>query len=160
MRDASSWWYTGRAPLAVLILGLVVLLTPSVLAPVLPAVRFLTWERWGLASALLVFAAFLYGRERRTGQQLARPWPMRLAARVSLALLTAGLAIPQKAELFHVIARARNFSGVLSVVEARPENYLALRHGKIVHGSQLQDPHRTRLRPGYFALNTPGSVPL
>ncbi len=158
MRDASSWWYTGRASLAAVVLSVVVLLIPSVLAPVLPAVRFLAWERWGLASALLVLAAFLNKHEQRTGQKKPGPWPVRLAARVSLAVLTAGLAIPQKAELFHVIAHARNFYGVLSVVEAQPENYLALRHGKIVHGFQFQDPQRTRLATGYFGQNSPANI--
>jgi hypothetical protein len=159
MDDDSSWWHTGRASLAVAMLGGVALLAPSVLAPVWPpAAQFPVWARWTIASALFLLAAWLYLRERRAGLRKARPWPIRLAARMCLALLTAGLAIPQKAEFFHVVARARNFYGVLSVVEVQRENYLALRHGKIVHGFQFQDPRRARLATGYFGENSPANI--
>jgi hypothetical protein len=157
-RDASSWWHTGRASLAAALFGGVALLTPSVLAPVWPAARLHVWEQRGIAGALFVLAAVLYLRERRAGTGETRRWPIQLAARVSLALLTAGLAIPQKAAFFHVVARARNFYGVLSVVEAQPENYLALRHGKIVHGFQFQDPQRARLTTGYYGQNSPANI--
>ena len=159
MRDASSWWHTGRASLAAALSGGVALLTPSVLAPVWPAAaRFPVWERWAIAGAFFVLAGLLHLRERRAGVSNPRAWPIRLAARLCLALLTAGLAIPQKAEFFHVIARTRSFYGVLSVVEVHPENYLALRHGKIVHGFQFQDPQRARLATGYFGQNSPANI--
>jgi hypothetical protein len=159
MRDPSSWWHTGRASLAAAMFGGVALLTPSVLAPVWPAAAQIpVWGRWAFASALFVLAGLLYLRERRAHVRNARPWPIRIAARMCLALLTAGLAIPQKAEFFHVIARARNFYGVLSVVEVQRENYLALRHGKIVHGFQFQDRQRARLATGYFGQNSPANI--
>lgn len=159
MRDTSSWWYTGKVSLAVIMLCGAALLTPSVLAPVLPAAaRVPVLERWEIGGALLALATFLYLRERSAGALNASHWPVRGAARICLALLAAGLAIPQKAEFSHVIARARNFYGVLSVVEVQPENYFALRHGKIVHGFQFQDPPRRRLATGYFGVNSPANV--
>jgi hypothetical protein len=65
-------------------------------------------------------------------------------------LLTAGLLIPQKAALYHVIASSRNFYGVLSVVSVDPENYLALQYGSTVHGFQYRDALRARLATGYY----------
>ncbi|PYU18974.1 MAG: hypothetical protein DMG30_25885 [Acidobacteria bacterium] len=64
-------------------------------------------------------------------------------------MLTAGLLIPQKAALYHVIASSRNFYGVLSVVNV-DENYLALRYGSTVHGFQYRDAQRARLATGYY----------
>ncbi len=160
MRDASSWWHMGRASLAAAMFAGVALLTPSVLVPVWPvAGRLPLWARWGTAGAIFVIAAWRNLRERRAGPaEKIRSWPTRLAARVCLALLTAGLAIPQKADFFHVVALSRNFYGVLSVVEAQPENYLALRHGKIVHGFQFQDAQRVRLATGYYGHNSPANI--
>ena len=73
-------------------------------------------------------------------------------------MLTAGLAIPQKAALFHVVARSRNFYGVLSVIDAQPENYLALRHGSIVHGFQFEDAERHDLATGYYGENSAANI--
>ena len=79
-------------------------------------------------------------------------------ARCSLAVLTAGLAIPQKADFFHVVGRSRNFYGVLSVIDVQPENYLALRHGEIVHGFQFEDAARRRLATGYYGENSAANI--
>ena len=159
MRDESSWWYRGRTWLGAALFALVALVTPSVLAAVWPtAAKIPTWERWGLAAAPLALAAWLYLRERPAAGHHSGPWAVRLAARCCLALLTAGLAIPQKAELFHVVARSRNFYGVLSVVDVQAENYLALRHGKIVHGFQFQDAARRSLATGYYGENSAANI--
>ena len=156
--DKNSWWYRGSAPLAALVLAGAAFALPAVLAPVVPGLRLALWERGLLPAALLAFAGFLMVRERRKSQTSRQVWPMRLAARVTLGVLTAGLAIPQKAEFFHVVARARNFYGVLSVVDVQPENYFALRHGKIVHGFQFQDAQRARVATGYYGENSAANI--
>jgi hypothetical protein len=102
---------------------------------------------------MVIAAIFRYAMDRRTPPAPA-PRLVRGASRIALALLTAGLVIPQKAEFYHVIAQSRNFYGVLSVVTVDTENYLALRHGNIVHGIQYRDPHGARLTTGYYG---PGS---
>jgi hypothetical protein len=159
MKETSSWWHSGRTSLGVALFGLIAVLTPSVLAPVWPAAaQFPRWGRLGVAGALLVLAAWVYLREQSSREPRGGPWAVRLAARCSLAVLTAGLAIPQKADFFHVVRRSRNFYGVLSVIDAQPENYLALRHGEIVHGFQFEDAARRRLATGYYGENSAANI--
>ena len=83
---------------------------------------------------------------------------MRSATRIALALLTLGLLIPQKAALYHVIASSRDFYGVLSVVSVSDDNYLALRHGDIVHGFQYQDKQRSRVATGYYGAASGANI--
>ena len=155
MRERSSWWYMGRASLALLILAGAVLLAPAVLSPIWERAARLPRSIGFYPAAVLTVAAILrYAMERRAPLAAPAPNLVRNAARVVLALLTAGLLIPQKAALYHVIASSRNFYGVLSVVSEEKENYLALRHGSTVHGFQYRDAHRARLATGYFG---PGS---
>ena len=155
-RERSSWWHKGRASLALLILSGAVLLAPTLLAPVWSTAARLPPRFAVYAAALLAGAALLtYAMERFTLRERAstiRPSPflVRSASRIALALLTFGLLIPQKAALYHVIASSRDFYGVLSVVSVSDDDYLALRHGNIVHGFQYQDKQRARLATGYY----------
>jgi hypothetical protein len=154
-RERSSWWHTGRTSLALQILAGAVLLAPTILAPVWrEAARLRPLIGVGAAAVLTGAAVFRYAMEQRTSKTAPAPFLVRSAARIVLALLTAGLVIPQKAALYHVIASTRNFYGVLSVVSVEQENYLALRYGSTVHGFQYQDPQRARLATGYYG---PGS---
>ena len=88
----------------------------------------------------------------------AAPFLVRSASRIALALLSAGLVIPQKAALYQVIASSRNFYGVLSVVRVEKENYLALRYGNTVHGFQYQDPQRANIPTGYYGRNSGANI--
>jgi len=154
-QDQSSWWYTGRASLAIFILAGVVLLAPSVVAPVWPKAPHLPQSLHFLAAAILFCAAiFKYALERRDPRKVPATSLVRAASRIALALLAAGLMIPQKAALYHVVATSRNFYGVLSIFNVEKENYLALRYGNTLHGFQYQDPQRARLATGYYG---PGS---
>ncbi len=151
MSDPSSWWHTGGLSLALSIFAGLVLLAPPILSPVWgAAAHFPRWSIFGSAGALLLGSLICFLMERRRPALPPRPFWVRAAARTALALLTAGLAITQKAEFYNVLARSRNFYGVLSVVASPSEGYLALRHGKIVHGFQFQDPARAHLATGYF----------
>jgi hypothetical protein len=150
VRDRSSWWYRGRASLALLLLAGVPLLAPAVLSPLWSQVARLPRSIGLYAAAVLTAGAILlYTMERGARQTAPAPTMARNAARLVLALLTAGLLIPQKAALYHVIASSRNFYGVLSVVDV-DDNYLALRYGSTVHGFQYRDPQRARLATGYY----------
>jgi hypothetical protein len=150
VRERSSWWYGGRASLAFLLLAGTALLAPAVLTPLWKDVALLPRSIGLYAAAVLTSAAILlYVRERRTPQTAPAPMLVRNAARVVLALLTAGLLIPQKAALYHVIASSRSFYGVLSVIGV-DDSYLALRYGSTVHGFQYRDPQRSRLATGYY----------
>lgn len=46
----------------------------------------------------------------------------------------------------------------MSVVSVEAENYLALRHGNIVHGFQYQDPQRARLATGYYGPRSGANI--
>src|SRR5436853_561559 len=149
-RERSSWWYRGQASLALLILAGAALLAPAVLSPLWQEGARLPRSIGLYAAAVLTGAAVLrYATECRASQPARAPILVRNASRVLLALLTAGLLIPQKAALYHVIASSRNFYGVLSVVNV-DENYLALRYGSTVHGFQYRDAQRARLATGYY----------
>jgi hypothetical protein len=150
-RERSSWWYTGRTSLALLILAGSVLLAPSILAAVWKEAGQFPPSAGRYPAAMLVAAGiFRYVMERRNPKIAPAPGMVHGASRIALALLTAGLIIPQKAELYHVIASSRNFYGVLSVVSVDQEHYLALRYGNIIHGFQYRDPQRAHLATGYY----------
>jgi hypothetical protein len=157
--QASSWWFSGRPSLAFLILAGVVLLAPTVAASIWKQAAGLPYSLSPYAAAVLIAAAALrYLIERRAPRAAPAPAFVRNASRTALALLTAGLIIPQKAAFYHVIATSRNFYGVLSVVSVEQDNYLALRHGNIVHGFQYQDRQRARLVTGYYGPHSGANI--
>jgi len=157
--QASSWWFNGRPSLALLILAGVVLLAPIVSASIWKQAAGLPYSLSPYAAAVLVAAAALrYVMERHAPRAAQSPAFVRNVSRIALALVTAGLVIPQKAAFYHAIATSRNFYGVLSVVSVEPENYLALRHGNIVHGFQYQDPQRARLVTGYYGPHSGANI--
>ncbi|MGA8234106.1 MAG: hypothetical protein WB795_21700 [Candidatus Acidiferrales bacterium] len=158
-RERSSWWYTGRVSLALLILAGCVLLAPSLVAAAWKeAGQFPPWASRYAAAALAAAGVWRYAMERGNSKTVAAPGLVRGASRIALALLTAGLIIPQKAELYHVIASSRNFYGVLSVVDVEQENYLALRYGNIIHGFQYRDPQRAHLPTGYYGPTSGANI--
>ena len=158
-RDESSWWYAGGMSLALLLASGIMLLLPSVLTPVWKAAEQIPiWLTIGLACALAVAAAVAHFNSRKGSGEKPAPAAVRTAFRLTLALITAGLVIPQKAEFYHVIARSRNFYGVLSAVEQDSEGYLALRHGKTLHGFQYQDAERRDLATGYYGPNSGANI--
>jgi len=158
-RERSSWWHTGRTSLALAILSGTVLLGPTLLAPVWSeAARLPLWFNMCAAAILAVAAVLAYVMERRRSSTAPARLLVRSASRIALALLTFGLLIPQKAALYHVIASSRDFYGVLSVVNVTDENYLALRHGNIVHGFQYQDTQRARLATGYYGSTSGANI--
>jgi hypothetical protein len=157
--QASSWRYNGRPSLALLILAGILLLAPSIAASIWIQAAGLPHSVSLYAAAVLIAAAALwYFLERRAPRAATAPAFFRDASRNALALLTAGQIIPHKAAFYHVIATARNFYGVLSVIRVEPENYLALRHGNIVHGFQYQDPQRARLVTGYYGPHSGANI--
>ena len=161
-RDRSSWWHRGRLSLALAVLSGAVLLVPPLLAPIwqqavrLPA-KFGVYGAAILAGAALFTYAIECHRFEIGASRLA-PILVRSATRIALALLTLGLLIPEKAALYHVIASSRDFYGVLSVVSVSDDNYLALRHGDIVHGFQYQDKQRSRVATGYYGAASGANI--
>src|SRR5260370_41440887 len=117
MSDPSSWWHTGRLSLALSIFAGLVLLAPPILSPVWgAAAHFPRWSIFGSAGALLLGSLIYFLMERRRPALPPRPFWGRPAPPTARALLTAGLAITQKAEFYNVQARSRTFSDVLSAL--------------------------------------------
>src|SRR6266852_344449 len=84
-RERSSWWYTGRASLALLILAGAVLLAPTVLAPVWrEAARFPPSIGVCAAAVLTGAAVFKYAMERRTSKIAPGSLLVRSASRIAL----------------------------------------------------------------------------
>ena len=150
VRERSSWWYRGRVSLALLLFAGTALLAPAVLSPLWGGFARLPRSIGIYAAAILIASAIsLYSVEQRARHGAPAPMLVRTAARIVLALLTAGLLIPQKAALYRVFSSSRNFYGVLSVIDV-DDSYLALRYGSTVHGFQYRDPQRARLATGYY----------
>src|SRR5258708_13767157 len=128
-RERSSWWYTGRASLALLILSGAMLLTPTILAPVWGEAARLRPSIGVCAAAVLTGAAvFRYMMERHRPKKAPAPLLVRSASRIALALLPTGLVIPQKPAPYHVLPSSRNFHRPLSVLRADQETDPALPH--------------------------------
>jgi hypothetical protein len=158
-QDCSSWWHTGRASLALLMLAGAALLGPTILSPIWTgAARLPRWTGACTAAVLAGAAAVRYAMERHTSTKAAAPFLVRGASRIAFALLAAGLMIPQKAALYQVVASSRNFYGVLSEVRVDQENYLALRYGNTLHGFQYQDSQRARSATGYYGRNSGANI--
>jgi hypothetical protein len=100
----------------------------------------LTWLSWWNASRL--------GRAQGTIVSLM----------VSLLLVGILLHSRIRSYLEHSIWTSRNFYGVLAVLEEDNENALdhrlRLRHGRITHGLQFQEPTKRRLPTTYYGLNS------
>ena len=157
--ERSSWWYQGRASLGLVILAGAVLLAPAVISSVWKRAAQWPASLGAWAAALIAVGAIVrYVIERRAPRTTPAPFLVRNASRIVLALFTAGLLIPQKAALYHVIASSRNFYGVLSVVSVDAENYVALRHGSTVHGFQYRDPALARLSTGYYGPSSGANI--
>src|SRR5260370_7067830 len=104
-----------------------------------------------VAAVLAGAAVFKYAMERRTSKIAPAGLLVRSASRIALALLTAGLVIPQRAALYHVLASSRNFYAVFPVLSADAENYFALLYGDTVHGFQFHDHQRPPPPTPYYS---------
>lgn len=104
--------------------------------------------------SVLAVVAWLLLQPRR-----GRP---RLAARVAgtvlaAAVIAGGFAVNASSTTPNLVARERNFYGVLRIVDDPPAASPRMRrllHGQILHGTQFIDPARTNEPTTYFARNT------
>jgi hypothetical protein len=154
-RDRESWWYAGRNAVAVAIAAGVVLLGVPELALVWkPANSLPTWLLMCAGLGLTCVAAVLWRREREAaGSSSSLRW-LRGAVAAAFVVLIAGLVLPQRWLYSHVLARARNFYGMVTVVNVQPDNYLVLVHGVTAHGFQSKKPGMERVATGYYGPNS------
>jgi spermidine synthase len=143
-----------------------------VVGVVAPYVFDRLWELyigyWGTTAALVV--AML--RDRGSCLNGRHGWLWRHVARtaVTAVAIAAVLAVPYFEP--QGVCRIRNFYGILRVEEENAddpqEHALVLRHGRIMHGSQFQDPELRRSPSTYYTeesgvalaiLNHPAHVP-
>jgi hypothetical protein len=154
-RDRESWWHAGRYGVAAAIAAGVMLIGVPELAQVWkPANRVPTWLLMSAGLGLGCMAAILWRRERRAaGASSSLRW-MRGAVAAAFVVLIAGLVLPQTWLYSHVLARARNFYGMVTVVDVQPQNYLTLVHGLTAHGFQFKTPGMERVATGYYGPNS------
>lgn len=100
---------------------------------------------------------------RRDGPLSGRPSPLvflptMLAALAVAVLIGVDLLCPS----FEVVARARSFHGAVAVVRRRDASgdYLAMIHGRIMHGRQYEDPLRQHVATGYYGRHSGGGIVL
>jgi spermidine synthase len=154
-RDRESWWYVGRNGVAVAIAAGVVLLGVPELAVVWkPANSVPTWVLMCAGLGLICVAAILWHRKREAiGSPGSLLW-LRGAVAAAFVVLIVGLVLPQRWLYSHVLARARNFYGMVRVVDVQPDNYLVLVHGVTAHGFQSKRPGMERVATGYYGPNS------
>jgi SAM-dependent methyltransferase len=117
------------------------------------------WEYHIGLLACMAFTLLAYYRDSSSPFAAGRPrwaWATLLMAFLGVGGVLAVDATSEFEEDAEVVARARNFYGVLTVYEMKDETgtFYALDHGRIRHGLQYQDPGR-RLKPtSYYHPNT------
>jgi hypothetical protein len=154
-RDRQAWWHVGSRALAVAIaagalpLGVLELAVLWKQAENVP-----TWLLICVGLGLISVAAILWLREREAGRSSSSLLWLRGAVAAAFVVLIAGLVLPQRALYSHVIARARNFYGMVRVVNVQPDNYLVLVHGVTAHGFQSKRPGMERVATGYYGPNS------
>ena len=78
-------------------------------------------------------------------------WPRRIVMLIAVALFSA-LVIQAVSHTGKIIAKSRNFYGILRVAEYTDENrsYYSLRHGRIMHGYQFLEEEWRRSPTSYY----------
>jgi hypothetical protein len=124
-------------------------------ALVAPAVLDKLWEFpfFAMLSLLLLLAA-VYRDPRSRLRAGARPIVWAVLSAAFCAAATA-FVLPSKSDTGIVIARARNFYGILSVEDDPPgaaePRLRRLHNGRILHGAQFLDPEKKALATTYYA---------
>lgn len=118
-----------------------------------PLVFTAYWEyQLGLVACCLLLLICIY---RDPNRILFRDKPV--WARVTVTLIAAALFVALGIQAFahtdKIIAKSRNFYGILRVAECTDENdkpYYSLRHGRIMHGFQFLEDEWRRLPTSYY----------
>jgi hypothetical protein len=153
--EADSWLHERGKWLATLIAGGVIPLAFYELGKKWQAAAHIRgWMLWSISLALVGAAALLYKRERETSRVPQNPFYVRAAAGAAGLVLVVGLVLSQESSYFRVLARSRNFYGMLIVADIQPEDYRMLIHGATSHGFQFQRQDLRRLPTGYYGPNS------
>ena len=155
IRDRQSWWHAGKKGMALAIASAVVLPVMSELGQVWkPASKVPAWLSWSAALILVAVAATLRRRERKISRSSSSLLWIRSAVAAALSVLIVGLWLPRKWLYFQVLARSRNFYGMVIVHNVQPENYVMLTHGVTAHGFQFKGSGMERIPTGYYGRNS------
>jgi hypothetical protein len=154
-RDASSWLRAGKCWPAILLLGGGVMLGFQEMRAIwAPASGLPRWLMWLGALLTAIAVTVWYLREQNRAAAKGAGILLRASLAWALLCLAIGFALSQVWLFSRVLARSRNFYGVMSVVDVQPENYLMLTHGLTAHGYQSQNPALRRTATGYYAINS------
>lgn len=161
-QDPRSWWQRGLVwvPLAVLA-GAAMLVPAMTLAldiqsEAMPPDWF-SYGRWATVAGLLVLAAVSSGfLGRRNAVSALGRSATRAGAILALLILGSAAWIGMRASLLDVVARSRNFYGVLAVLRWHSPvgDYITLRDRMVDHGEQFLNPTLAREPVGYFGATS------
>lgn len=157
-RDRQSWWQGSSVwmPLAVVALGL--LMVPMMAAALELRSRFFSYAWCGTTAVALAGCAVALGHYAST-QRVARShgqFATRVGAVLALLILGAASWVGVHASLGNVVARSRNFYGVLAVLRWHSPigDYLTLRDRMVEHGMQFLNPQFASEPAGYYGPNS------
>jgi hypothetical protein len=153
--DADSWLHQRGKWLATLIASGVIPLALQELGKKWQAANQIRgWMLWSISIALVGVAVSLYKREQKASRVPQNSFYVRAAVVAACLVLVVGLVLSQELSYFRVLARSRNFYGVLIVTDVQPEDYRVLIHGATSHGFQFQRQDLRRLPTGYYGQNS------
>jgi hypothetical protein len=161
-QDPRSWWQRSLVWMPLAVLAGAVMLVPA-LTPVLDLRSLANSPGWfsysrcvGIAAVLILAAAGLGYASRRNKASVAGKFATRAGAVLALLILGTASWIGMRASLLDVVARSRNFYGVLAVLRWHSPlgDYLTLRDRMVDHGVQFLDPKLAREPAGYYGTNS------
>lgn len=110
--------------------------------------------RIGLGALVVWLAAGWVGRGKFQRFRFWREWTV-AGLGIGLLVLAGALWTHARQAEANVVARVRNFYGILKLCEYHPDDpanhYLLLQHGRITHGIQFTDPTAARWPASYYA---------
>jgi hypothetical protein len=157
-RDQQSWWQRSSAwmPLAVVASGL--LMVPRIATALDLNSQFFSYAFCGTIALALAGCAVAVGLYTSTQRVAGSYGQFATRAGAVLALLSLGAAswAGVQASLGDVVARSRNFYGVLAVLRWHSQlgDYLTLRDRMVDHGMQFQNPQYAREPAGYYGVHS------
>jgi hypothetical protein len=158
-RDRESWWHRGGRAAVPAMAGILLIPAVKELAQLWPlAAKLPGWTLQLGAAGLLAPAALLWFRARKAPAGTNSVRSIRFGVAAALLVLVAGLILPQRWLYNHVLARSRNFYGMVTVVNVQPDNYFMLTHGVTAHGFQFKAPELQRTPTGYYGKNSGANV--
>jgi spermidine synthase len=155
-RDQQSWWQRSFVWMPGVVVALGLLMVPRIAAALELRSQFFSYACCGPIAVALAGCAVAVGRYASTQRVAWSYGQFATRAGALLALLILGVAswVGVQVSLGDVVARSRNFYGVLAVLRWHSQlgDYLTLRDRMVDHGLQFLDLRLAREPAGYYGI--------